>query len=431
MTPSRASLRISLLLALALTLGCTAQVSAPNESEPFLSDRAYRRHELELSLVNPSDGYARVRLAHYATGTASDWDQLPEWNPETALVSAEFLATGSADSNAAPSALELPDASDEDALRAFGKLAFSRFPAQLAPYLSVALSSPAAATGYGLWVDEARGVGGLVQTRLANGSMALALTCSSCHAARTTRGVEDGFPNAALDLGAAIVAAPGSTLAPETAAHFAAWGPGRLDVTTSSGLEPARIADLRATRFQTNLQQDATLSMRGETTLAIRIETLLITSSGQVVRPARVVALALAAYVDSLSEALPSDAAAAAAAPPGARIFEATCASCHSSPTLSGPAVPLELIGTDETLGLSSERGTGMYRVPSLHGVATRGPLLHDGSLPSLAAMFDPARETSAFAQRLHGTGAVPGHRFGLDLSEAERAALVAYLGLL
>jgi len=146
---------------------------------------------------------------------------------------------------------------------------------------------------------------------------------------------------------------------------------------------------------------------------------------------ATIVALALAAYIDSLADALPSGTAADAAAPVGARIFEAKCASCHAPPTLSGAAIPLELIGTDETLGLSSERGTGMYRVPSLHGVGTRGPLLHDGSLPSLATMFDPARETSAFRQRLHGTGAVNGHRFGLDLPAADRDALVRYLSLL
>jgi len=243
--------------------------------------------------------------------------------------------------------------------------------------------------------------------------------------------VQDGSANSALDLGAAIIAAPGSALDPENAAHFAAWGPGRLDVTTQTGLEPARIADLRAEHFQTNLQQDATLSMRGETTLAIRIETLLITASGQVLRPPRVVALALAAYIESFADALPSSAAAESAAPVGARIFQTTCASCHAPPALSGPAVSLALIGTDQTLGLSSDRGTGMYRVPSLHGVATRGPLLHDGSLPSLSTMFDPARDSSAFAQRLHGSGAVPGHRFGLDLPEADRRALLAYLSLL
>jgi hypothetical protein len=45
--------------------------------------------------------------------------------------------------------------------------------------------------------------------------------------------------------------------------------------------------------------------------------------------------------------------------------------------------------------------------------------------------MFDPARPTAAFTQKLHGTGAVPGHPFGLDLSDADRAALLAYLGAL
>jgi mono/diheme cytochrome c family protein len=301
----------------------------------------------------------------------------------------------------------------------------------LAPYLSVALGSLEAAAQFGLWIDGARGVGGIVRARLADGSMALALTCASCHAARTSAGVQDGQSNAALDLGAAIVAASGTALDAETAAHFAAWGPGRLDVTTSTGLEPARIADLRAVHFQTNLQQDATLSMRGETTLAIRIETLLIASSGQVVRPPRVVALALAAYLESFAASLPAIETAEEASPVGARIFAANCSSCHAPPILSGAAVPLEMIGTDETLGLSSDRGTGTYRVPSLRGVGTRGPLLHDGSLPSLATMFDPARETSAFTGRLHGSGAVQGHRFGLDLPAPDRAALVAYLNSL
>jgi hypothetical protein len=69
-----------------------------------------------------------------------------------------------------------------------------------------------------------------------------------------------------------------------------------------------------------------------------------------------------------------------------------------------------------------------MYRVPSLHGVGSRGPLLHDATLPSLDAMFDPARTTPGFTARLHGTGAVPGHPFGLDMSDADRSALVAYL---
>jgi hypothetical protein len=60
--------------------------------------------------------------------------------------------------------------------------------------------------------------------------------------------------------------------------------------------------------------------------------------------------------------------------------------------------------------------------------VGTRGPLLHDGTVPSLDALFDPARITPAFIGKLHGTGAVPGHLFGLDLDAGDRAALVLYL---
>ena len=66
--------------------------------------------------------------------------------------------------------------------------------------------------------------------------------------------------------------------------------------------------------------------------------------------------------------------------------------------------------------------------MPSLRGVGTRGPLLHDGTLPSIDAMFDPARLTAAFAQKLHGAGAVPGHVYGLDLSNQQRQDLITYL---
>ena len=356
-------------LAWLFTLGCSAPLSTPRASLQFLNDRAYRRRELEAALVNPSDGYAQLRLAHYATGTDSDWDNLPEWNPETELVASDLDLSGATATATGP--LDVTNLKDEASLLALGKLAFSRYPTQLAPYLGVALGSREAAAQYGLWIDDSRGAGGVVRAHLADGSTALALTCSSCHAARTATGVQDGVPNAALDLGAAIVAASGSALDQERVANLAAWGSGRLDVTTLSGLEPARIADLRAVHFQTNLQQDATLSMRGETTLAIRIETLLIASSGQVLRPPRVVALALAAYVESFADSLPATETAAGATPVGARIFASTCATCHVPPALSGPPVPLELIGTDETLGLSSDRGTGAYRVPSLRGVGT------------------------------------------------------------
>lgn len=237
-----------------------------------------------------------------------------------------------------------------------------------------------------------------------------------------------GLPNAGLDMGAAILAAQGVPEGAATGDPIAAWGPGRLDVTTTAGTERARISDLRPVRWLTHLQQDATVRARDLTSLAIRIETLIITSSNEVVRPPRVVALALAAYVRSLATTLPSAADAARASPGGAAVFASECAGCHAAPGFTGPPVPLATIGTDPALGMSPSRGTGTYRVPSLHGVGSRGPLLHDGTIPSIDVLFDAGRLAPSFTGRLHGSGPVEGHPFGLTLSPGDRDALLAYL---
>jgi cytochrome c5 len=445
LSSTRAALsRVAWLVA---ATGCASPPPpGPSEASLYLNDAAARRAALVASLVNPENGYSQLRLAHYATGADGDWDRLPEWNPPAEPIAApELDAPGGASSTslsgrAAP--LDLPgaaDAEDEGALLALGEAAFHRYPAQIVPYLSVALASRAAAAQYGLWVDDALGAGGLVRVRTADGSAAIAMTCSTCHAAPAAGagmnagagdpapGVVAGLPNARLNLGAAILS--GSIVDPSAGAAIAAWGPGRLDVTTTTGREPVRIADLRPVRWLTHLQQDATVRQIDRTSLAIRVETLIVTSNGEAVRPPRVVALALAAYESSLADALPSADDAASAAPAGASVFDAHCTGCHQPPALTGPPVALSVVGTDPTLGESVVRGTGTYRVPSLHGVATRGPLLHDGTVPSIEAMFDPARVTPSFAGRLHGTGAVPGHPYGLDVTAADRAALLAFLG--
>jgi hypothetical protein len=129
-----------------------------------------------------------------------------------------------------------------------------------------------------------------------------------------------------------------------------------------------------------------------------------------------------------LAKTLPSAEAAAAVSPRGAAVFAGACAGCHAPPGLTGPPVPLAEIGTDPTLGLSADRGTGCYRVPSLHGVGTRGPLLHDGTIPSVDLLFDPARLTDSFTDRLHGRGPVAGHVYGLDLASDDLESLTTYL---
>ena len=322
-----------------------------------------------------------------------------------------------------------PSSEDDAALVELGSVAFRRYPVQLAPYLRVALVSRNAARKYGLWIDGARGVGGLVRARMADGSGAIALTCSTCHSSASgDAGLADGISNDALNLGAATLYAARGPVDPAVATAFASWGPGRVDVSSPKGKEPARIADVRPVAWLGYLQQDATVKQNNLTSLAVRIETLITTSQSEAVRPPRVVALALAAYIRSLGKNLPLEGDAAARSPAGKAVFEAHCARCHATSALTGPPVSLRVVGTDPTLGLSPDRGTGNYRVPTLHGVGSRGPLLHDGTVPSIDAMFDPRRVEPGYSGGLHGSGPIAGHRFGLDLDESSRAALVEYL---
>jgi cytochrome c5 len=437
-SPSR-SFHVALAFVCAASCASPSPPAAPGSASDalrYLDDASFRRTGLSLSLVNPNNEYSEVRLAHYATGDANDWDRLPEWNPPVdALRADELDATGGAATTtlsaaAAPLSLPVSVASLGDpAFVALGKAAFDRYPSQLAPYFSVAVTSRDAASHYGLWVDAERGVGGLVRARMADGTALLSLTCSSCHNARGRDGaIAPGLPNAALNLGAAILAAAGLRDAPPAVDPIAAWGPGRVDVTTPEGTEPARIPDLRPVRFLSYLQQDATVRATDLVALAIRIETLIITSNESALRPPRLVALALAAYVTSLADGLPSADAAWQASPHGADVFASRCTGCHAAPGLTGAPVALDVVGTDPTLGRSPSRGTGTYRVPSLHGVGSRGPLLHDGTVASVDAMLDPDRIAADYTGGLHGSGAVPGHPFGFDLSSTDRASLLAYL---
>jgi mono/diheme cytochrome c family protein len=90
-------------------------------------------------------------------------------------------------------------------------------------------------------------------------------------------------------------------------------------------------------------------------------------------------------------------------------------------------------VGTDPGLALKTREGTGYYKVPSLRGVWLRGPFGHSGSVETLEDWFDPRRVRDDYVPTgFRGSGkthgAVPGHPFGLDLSEAERKALIAFL---
>lgn len=174
----------------------------------------------------------------------------------------------------------------------------------------------------------------------------------------------------------------------------------------------------------------------------------------------------------------------------GRALFEANCASCHGrySEPVSYPnrVVPLDEIGTDPAYATAhtdgsrdrffdwvvrSPFGEGVtpapapgYIAPPLDGIWAAAPYLHNGSVPSLAALLD-SRQRPQFWRHLlpqaydaqamgwqhealehgkdgasdaaeaariydttlpgHGNG---GHTFGDDLTDAERRAVLEYL---
>jgi hypothetical protein len=127
------------------------------------------------------------------------------------------------------------------------------------------------------------------------------------------------------------------------------------------------------------------------------------------------------------------------------------CATCHTPPFYTNnrltPAVGFRppvrdlyrfdvmtrSVGTDPDLALRTRRGTGYYKVPSLKGVWYRGPFEHSGSVATLDDWFDPRRLRDDYVPtgfKGYGvrTRAIKGHEFGLELSPADKIALIAFL---
>jgi len=136
----------------------------------------------------------------------------------------------------------------------------------------------------------------------------------------------------------------------------------------------------------------------------------------------------------------------------GEQVFEAAgCPQCHTPPLYTNnmlvaapgfdpPAdhrerydVMEQRVGTDPTLTKTTRRGTGYYKVPSLKGVWYRGPFEHSGSVATLEDWFDAARleddyVPTGFAGPGDAPRPVPGHPFGLGLSDDAKRALIAFL---
>jgi len=138
----------------------------------------------------------------------------------------------------------------------------------------------------------------------------------------------------------------------------------------------------------------------------------------------------------------------------GQKIFEAEgCTECHTPPIYTNnklvaapgfvppaddPAtqrldVSIRRVGTDPGLALKTRKGTGYYKIPSLRGLWYRGLYEHSGSVSSLEDWFDPKRLQDDYVPSgWKGPGvktrAVPGHKFGHELSDEDKKALIAFL---
>ena len=283
----------------------------------WLEDEPLRRATLEAALVSWDNGYAELRLERYRP---SRWGALPVWRPDVAPAVAGQGAPAAA--AFAPAVAE--GARDEAALLALGEQAFLRFPLQVDSRIGAALAADPEACGLELSAEGV--VQGVVWVALPDGPQP-ALTCAACHAG----GEGLGRANARLDLAAIL---EGTCAAPS------AWGPGRVDVTADAVDNPTAIPDLRPVRWQAFLHRAGTLR-NDRLALAMRTETLIITSLDEAVRPPPEVALALSWWMWGLADELPP------APEAGRDVFAARCGGCHGGPGGAGGLEALDAAGTD------------------------------------------------------------------------------------
>jgi cytochrome c5 len=403
------------------------------EGARYLGEPAFRRASLEASLTNPSNTYSRQRLTSYGLATRG-WDLLPEFNPASVVVGPETAAAlregRPLDTSAPKPFWDGKRPTTMGGWVALGREVFFRYPLRAEIYVEWAIANPDAGARVGVRAVDDGSYPGAVLFVDNDGSTRIGMTCAICHADVEGGRAVVGQARRAFDYGALRLAYHDATKIPvdaDLARRMRTWGPGRADVTEDDDEDPVAVPDLWGLRYQGFLTQAGTIRQASAAALAIRQETQLLTSNHEEIRPPRELAFALAMFLYSLKPAAP----AATSAPPAMRgraIFQGRCASCHANAAYGGDLVSAQLVETNAALANGAARGTHSYRTPALVRVRSAAPYFHDGSLRTLADVLSPARLDPGYRGGFLGPGPVSGHRYGLDLPEDEKSALLAYL---
>lgn len=271
---------------------------------------------------------------------------------------------------------------------------------------------------YGILVDREGALIGLRGHASPDGLVDYGWSCALCHTGLgPKKEAVPGSPNHRLDYGRmyhrALVEHPsrpsviGPMLDRDTPlAALKSLGPGRIDINadrTTNAVKIPALWGLRASRSGMFANGSVDNIWMG------------IAHNGGPF-PSSEFLEAVVAYVLSLEPPL-NPRAGDPSAVLGKEVFErAGCVSCHSGPYYTdGEVIPLEVIGTNPArVAMELPKG---YRVPSLRRLDLQQLFLHDGSITSLPDLFSRDRLKT-----------VPGHLYGLDLTEKERGELVAFL---
>ncbi len=428
--PVKPLLPLILLLVTGCVPGPDLTIDLSDDPVSYIDSPAYRRGILERDLTTVENSYAGERLAQYGLGDRG-WDQLPTADFPSRPLTDEDRAALSADAplpvggrlySLVPE--EFPNTDAE--WIALGRRVFFEYPLRAdGNYRTLAgLDEGLERTG---WLrDEDDGWVGLRVFADEEGELQVGNTCAQCHASYDGRAepVLDGvLSNRAMDIGAIRLRVLGfepENLPDETDStairDLERLGPGRADVLSDLVFNPYAFPDFGGLGDVPYLHHNANWRNEGVATLAVRCETLFITSSGRRTRIPRVLAWALAMWQRSLPPPEPLNPESSALFNAGQQVFEEVgCDLCHAPPLYtSDREVRVTDIGTDPAAGESPVRWSGHYRIPSLRGVGRTAPYLHDGSVPTLDLFFEPKSDI--------------GHPYGKELDEADTEALIAFL---